>query len=218
MFGDELGADLMRDFWSLRNVQQPLADILNDPQRLGAWCADARTADGVAKMPDAANAANAANGVDGPARCARLQAASLDAALADLRQRYGDPAQWRWGLAHPALSEHRPFGKVPLLARFFNVRVASPGDAYTVNVGRFNLADEQQPFANRHAASLRALYDLSDLEQSRFMHSSGQSGNPLLPGYRNFARRWVAVDYIPMQMRRALVEQQQLGTLRLLPR
>jgi penicillin amidase len=126
-------------------------------------------------------------------------------------------SQWRWGKAHVALSEHRPFGRVEPLARVFDIRVASPGDTFTVNAGRHNLRDDKQPFANRHAASMRALYDLSDLENSRFIHSTGQSGNLLSALYRNYAQRWVNVEYLPMRTGRAEVEKNRMGTLTLSP-
>ncbi|MEO7031411.1 MAG: penicillin acylase family protein, partial [Herbaspirillum sp.] len=203
MFADELGDDLMRDFWSLKNVQQPLLDILNDPQRFGAWCGDARK-----EVPAEQR----------QALCAKILSASLETALTDLQIRYGNPDKWRWGSAHQAVSEHRPFSKVPLLAKLFDVRVESPGDAYTVNVGRYNLSDQKAPFANHHAPSLRALYDLADLENSRYIHSTGQSGNPLSAHYRDYAQRWADDAYIPMQLERTAVEQRQLGTLRLVPR
>jgi penicillin amidase len=106
---------------------------------------------------------------------------------------------------------------VPALARFFDIRLPSAGDTYTVNVGRHNLRDEAAPFTNRHAASLRALYDLSNLENSRFMHSTGQSGNVLSPLYDNFARRWASVSYIPLHTVRGEVEKDMLGTLSLQP-
>ena len=48
------------------------------------------------------------------------------------------------------------------------------------------LDDEAAPFANRHAASLRAIYDLSDLDKSLYIHSTGQSGNILSPHYEAF--------------------------------
>jgi len=203
MFADELGDDLMRDFWSLRNVQQPLANILTDQQRLGAWCGDVR-------QPLAADQAGA--------QCAKLLSESLEATLDDLQRRYGAPEQWQWGKAHEARSEHRPFGKVPALAKVFDIRVPSPGDNYTIDVGRYNLADEAEPYTNHHAASLRAIYDLADPENSRFIHSTGQSGNVLSPLYRNYAQRWVDVAYLPMRTRRETVEQGSIGTLTLAPR
>ena len=95
-----------------------------------------------------------------PLSCADQSAAALVRALDRLQADYGpDPARWRWGDAHPALSSHRPFGNVALLAPYFDVNVPSPGDAYTVNAGQYNAGDARGAFVNRHAASLRAVYD-----------------------------------------------------------
>ncbi|MOA36880.1 Penicillin amidase [compost metagenome] len=86
------------------------------------------------------------------------------------------------------------------LARFFDVREPSSGDAYTVNVGQYNAGDVKGgPFANRHAPSLRALYDLADLEQSRFIFQTGQSGNAFSARYADMGRAWAAGQYRPLQ-------------------
>jgi penicillin amidase len=199
IFADELGTALMQDYWEQRNVHLSMVHVLKDADGQSAWCRNV-----------------AAPAVAAPQTCADLLSAALDDALADLERRYGaDMANWRWGEAHAALAEHRPFGKVEPWSRLFNIRVPSPGDTFTVNVGRHNLRDEAQPFTNRHAAGLRALYDLSDLENSRFIQSTGQSGNLLSPLYRNFTQRWVEVKYLPMKTARQAVEQGGLGTLRL---
>ena len=116
------------------------------------------------------------------------------------------------------MSEHRPLGRNPWLAPYFDIRVPSAGDAYTVNVGRSNFFDDAAPFANRHAASLRAIYDLSDLEKSLFIHSGGQSGNPLSPDYAAFSDAWAKVEYIPMRTERAAIETSGVKKLVLLPR
>jgi len=138
--------------------------------------------------------------------CAEVLSASLEAALSDLRARYGkDMRHWKWGEAHPALHEHRPFGRVPLLARLFDISVPSPGGAFTIDVGRSNFNDAARPYASRHAPSLRAIYDLSDMQASLYIHSGGQSGNPLSPGYRAFTRAWAAGEYIPMLTDRARI-------------
>ena len=108
-------------------------------------------------------------------------------------------------------------GKVDLLAKFFDIRVPTPGDTFTVNVGRYSLRDDRDPFVSRHAASLRALYDLSDLENSRFIHSTGQSGNVLSPLYHNYTQRWAQIGYLPMKMKRADAEKGALGMLTLAP-
>lgn len=135
-----------------------------------------------------------------PATCAEQSAAALGRALDRLQAAYGaDPAQWRWGAAHPALSVHRPFGNVPALARFFDVSVPSHGDSYTVNVGQYNAGEAKGPYVNRHAASLRAVYDLADLEQSRFIYQTGQSGLVFSPRYRDMSTTWADTGYRALQ-------------------
>lgn len=126
---------------------------------------------------------------------------AFDRALERLRRAYGpEPAKWRWGEAHPARSQHRPFGNVPALSGLFDVRVPSDGDNYTVNVGQYQPGDPVAPFANRHAASLRAIYDLADLEQSRFIYQTGQSGLAFSPRYRDMAQAWRSQGYRPLQL------------------
>ena len=119
-------------------------------------------------------------------------------------QRYGDQATW--GDAHVARHRHRPFAREPRLARFFDIRVPSPGDAYTVNAGAMDFNDDAEPFASRHAPSLRAISDLGDPQSSVFIHSGGQSSNPLSAHYRNFATAWAQGDYVPMITERARIE------------
>src|SRR5665213_3658312 len=99
-------------------------------------------------------------------------------------------SQWKWGLLHIARSAHRPFSHVPVLNRIFDLRIATGGDLYTIDVGRNNLRDPGEPFANTHAPSLRALYDLSDLDKSEFIQSTGESGNRFSDLYSNFEKRW----------------------------
>jgi penicillin amidase len=149
--------------------------------------------------------------------CGAVLAAALNRALAALQGRFGpDRSKWRWGDAHVALSEHRPFGLVGILAPFFNVAVPSGGDNYTLNRGRPEFAEEP-PFANKHAASFRAIYDLADLDRSLYIQTTGQSGNAFSPFYRSFARRWAKGDYIEIPTRRDAVEKAKLGTWTLTP-
>lgn len=198
IFADELGDDLIQDFWAHRNFHRAMANVLKNVDGQAKWCND------VGKKRSEQS-------------CIELLADALELSLADLDKRFGSMAKWRWGEAHMARSEHRPFGKVPALSWLFDIRLPSPGDSFTINVGRNNLRDEEEPFTSRHAASLRALYDLSDLESSRFMHSTGQSGNVFSPLYRNFAERWGKVEYVPMRMKRETVEKNKLGMLTLSP-
>ena len=146
--------------------------------------------------------------------CDDILAEALERALDELTRRYGsDPDRWRWGDAHFAWSQHRPFSRVRWLAPFFDIRVPVPGDAYTLNVGQTDFNDVVEPYASRHAPSLRAIYDLADPEASVFIHSAGQSGNPLSAHYRDFAALWARGDYVPMLTERKRIEA--LGAQRL---
>ena len=196
IYADELG-EIFDGSWEHRSTF--MFNVLADKNGQGRWCDNVTTA---AKET-----------------CAELLPQALELALADLKRRYGaDRSKWRWGEAHFAHSEHRPFGKQAQLARLFDITVPTPGDTFTVNVGRNLLSNDAAPFANRHAASLRAIYDLADLDKSVYMHSTGQSGNLLSPLYDNFAARWAKVEYIPMSMKRGDAEAGALGTLSLQPR
>jgi len=87
--------------------------------------------------------------------CAYSAARAFDLAAAELSRRYGSSSKWRWGSAHFAASDHRPFGFFPVVKSWFNIAPPTPGDPFTVNVGSYVLRDEERPFANKHAASLR---------------------------------------------------------------
>jgi penicillin amidase len=179
VFGDELGGLYERSL-SSRSYRDALEGALarNDAW----WCDD--------KSTPAAET------------CAQQADAALDDALAELQSRWGnDVAQWRWGDAHQARSEHRPFSKVKALARWFELRTPVGGDTYTLNVSRVSLRPDTttgELYLDEHGPSLRAIYDLGDPAQSRFMHSSGQSGIVTSPLYRNFVERWGRVEYLPV--------------------
>ncbi len=142
-----------------------------------------------------------------PTSCPQQSADALVRALGRLSALYGqDVAQWRWGAAHPARSVHKPLGNMPLLARFFDVSTPTGGDPWTINVGQYWL-NEAQPFHNRHAASMRTVFDLADLEQSHFMYQTGQSGLVFSSRYRDMRPAWAAVQYRPLKLNGLLLDQ-----------
>ena len=150
--------------------------------------------------------------------CGAVLAAALNRALTDLVKRFGpDRSKWRWGPAHYAYGEHRPFGSVPSLARYFDIEVPSPGGNYTLNRGEMNF-DQEHPFANRHASSYRAIYDLADLDRSLYIQTTGQSGNVFSPYYRSFADRWAKVDYIEIATKREDIAKTAIGTWTVTPK
>lgn len=195
VYADELGPRLFATLWDQRHSF--MMSVLKDQNGAAAWC----------------------NAEGRPQSCAVLVSRALDLALEDLAKRYGaDWRAWRWGTAHDALSEHRPFSRVAQLAPLFDVRVPVPGDTYTVNVNRYTIRNEAGPFVSRHSASLRAIYDMADPERSVFMHSTGQSGIPTSRLYRNLAERWARVEFMAMRTDRAEIEKGAMGRLVLQPR
>ncbi len=176
VYTDELG-DLFLANWKIRPVF--MANVLRDNDGMARWC----DVQGSAAVET----------------CAGLLQSSLSAALSDLQARFGDSMDdWTWGEAHFAHSDHNPFTHVPYLKEFFDIKVPSVGGVYTVNVGRFKLMNNEEPFANQHAASLRGIYDLSNLNRSLFIYSTGQSGNPLSSLYANFAEKWSRTEYLTL--------------------
>jgi penicillin amidase len=120
--------------------------------------------------------------------CAVTAGLALDAAMAETASAYGRNIDaWRWGEVHQARFAH-PLGELPFIGSMFEVRQPVPGDGSTINVNHFSFASGD--YDSVHAATLRAVYDLSDLNRSRFMHAPGQSGHPLSPHYRDLAQRW----------------------------
>ena len=165
LYADELGP-LFQDYWDLR---PDVVELMLTQRR--QWCDDVST--------------------QARETCEARIALALDRALEFLAQRHGgNPQDWRWGDAHVAKFSHPVFGRLPAIWRLSDVRLPSDGDAYTVNRGQTVISDAAEPFAHVHGAGFRAVYDLADLNASRFIQATGQSGHPLSPYYANLARRW----------------------------
>ena len=163
-----LGPERFQGLYGKRHFRHALEGILSRDDRF--WCGDAG--------------------------CDTQVSAAMDRTLSRISSKMGgDPNQWRWGTWHPAVSSHKPFGKVPGLQSFFDVRVDSPGDLFTVNVGQYWANDKNEAFANRHAASLRAVFDLSAEGQGLFIYQTGQSGHAFSPRSRDMTREWVLGQY-----------------------
>ena len=119
--------------------------------------------------------------------CTDLLRQALVAAVADLTQVHGaDPAAWRWGAAHQAVFAHPMLRAIPLLGWLTTSRIGVPGDDSTVN----RQGGRSPSFDSVHGASYRGVYDLADLDRSRFVVAPGQSGHPLSRHAGDFISRW----------------------------
>jgi len=139
------------------------------------WCDDIRTAQ--------------------PESCPVILGWALDAAAAELVAAYGeDMDAWRWGEVRGAIWGH-PLSGLPLIGALFETSVPVGGDATTVNVAGFGGED----FNARGGVSFRAIYDLSDLNNSRFIHGPGQSGHPLSRHHDDLAEMWATGGYFEIR-------------------
>jgi len=94
--------------------------------------------------------------------------------------------------------------------------VPSGGGADTVNRGESWFAGNT-PFANTHASTYRANYDLAQPQESIFMIAGGQSGNPFSRHYDDLIETWAKGGFIKMTTDRAAVENEFHETLTLKP-
>ena len=142
--------------------------------------------------------------------CAPLLRTALEQAVAGLVARFGpDPAAWRWGTAHRAVFADPLLGRIPLLGRLARFAIAAPGSATTIDAA----ATPVGHFTAVHGPEFRAVYDLADLDASRFIMAPGQSGNPLSRFADDLLRRWRDGRTITIGPRAAKVT----ATLRLVP-
>jgi penicillin G amidase len=131
--------------------------------------------------------------------CLNISKLALENALSYLTKRYGKNIErWQWGEAHIAIGNHRPFGQVPVLKNLFNIRTPSSGDGQTINVGKMNYNDSTEPYSSSVAPGMRAIYDLSDLNQSIFIGFGGQSGWVQSKRYQEYINDWREGRYLPL--------------------
>jgi penicillin G amidase len=191
---DDLGP-LFKDNWKLRSrfVHGILAGQLDAVQ----WCDNMRT-----ELAES---------------CASQEVRAMTDTLIELRHDYGpDWRKWRWGDAHQAVGQHRPFSMVPRLARYFETRRVIGGSTDTINVAHPRFAGDR-PYDSDLLPSYRGIFDLSNLENSRFVIPNGQSGNPFSSHYRDFADRWAAVHYRTVPTTDAAIAVDTIDTLTLIP-
>jgi len=124
--------------------------------------------------------------------CRMAVARALDEGLALLVKRDGaDMSQWKWGVEHVALLQHKVYSHIPLLDRVSDLSMPSSGGFYTLNRGGGFEAPLDLPFARTHGAGFRGIYDLADPAKSRFMITTGESGHIFSPHYRDLAPLWI---------------------------
>jgi len=115
----------------------------------------------------------------------REACAELESALGD------DPGKWCWGKIH-RLEMNHALGRLSGLKPLLDIGpLAASGDGMTLNLGFYR---HSNPYAQTVGPSLRFVVEFDDeFNQqcsSQFVLSSGQSGHPLSPHYRDQTDQW----------------------------
>jgi len=199
VFVGQLG-DAGKDYWNLHS--EVIENVLT---HYSEWCAISTVA-GVGASFRGSSQSGEGRGGDGqalipagtqPNGCDALLSATLDSALAGLRETYGpDMATWQWGRAHIAKFPNAVFSRIPVLRDWIDVAISTSGGSDTVNRGSMTIRNDEHPYEHRHGAGLRIITDLADLASSQMIAVPGQSGNPLSPHFSNLLRRWRDFDYL----------------------
>ena len=128
--------------------------------------------------------------------CRPKLADALRDSTAGLADTYGrNPDDWRWGDAHQAVFAHPLLGALPVIGRLATARVPVDGDDTTLFRGGNGTLGR---FESLHGAAYRGVYDLADLDRSRFVVSPGQSGNLLSRHAWDLLPLWARGDTITL--------------------
>jgi penicillin amidase len=121
---------------------------------------------------------------------------SLADALDEITAALGDDlAAWHWGDIHRARFDHRIFSQVPLVGSAGSLSIPTGGGDNTIGRGMI-AGNGNDPYAHIHGAGYKAVYDLGDPANSRFMIPAGQSGNPFSGHYADLLQPWRDGQYI----------------------
>ena len=117
---------------------------------------------------------------------------ALNDTMKALRNQFGsDTSQWQWGKLHQASFEHPLATVTPLNLIFGTTPVQRPGDDVTVNVGGdgdFSL--DPPAYAQGTVSSMREILDLSNFDNSLWVTTTGESGEPFSPHYSDLIPLW----------------------------
>ena len=145
--------------------------------------------------------------------------AAFSAAISELSQGHGrDPARWpAWGELHAATFRNGSLGEsgVPFIDKLFNRGpFEAAGGSSIVNATGW---DASESYAVSSLPSMRFIADMSDLNNSLAVHTTGQSGHADHPHYIDMADLWRNIEYYQMLWDHDAIAAGAESHLRLLP-
>ena len=150
--------------------------------------------------------------------CVSVASKALVQSLDGLTVRQGgDMKRWRWGKEHKALLQNKVFKHLPIFGAISDLSVPSSGDFYTLDRGGSFDPPAEYPFARQHGGGYRAIYDLANPDHSRFMITTGESGNIASSYYGNLVHLWNNVKAITLSGTQTEFEGQNSSMLEFTP-
>ena len=128
-----------------------------------------------------------------------------------------DVNKWDWSVLHSATFRNGTLGKsgISLIENIFNRGpVPTTGGESIVNATGWDIYDS---FEVNWLPSMRMIVDLSNLENSQTVHTTGQSGHAYHPHYFDMAPMWAGLQYYPMNWGDEQVAKAAASTLILQP-
>lgn len=147
-------------------------------------------------------------------------AQALSDAYTQLQTRFGsDTSTWQWGAMHTATFAHPLASVTPLNLIFGVAPVARPGDSVTVSVGGDgNFSADPANYDQTTVSSMREIIDLSNLDNSLWVTTTGESGEPFSPHYQDLVHLWDTNTYQQMDYTPAAVAKVTASLLTLTPK
>jgi penicillin G amidase len=127
-------------------------------------------------------------------------ARAFSEAVSQLEKKYSnDPDKWpAWGELHTATFKNATLGKSgipPIEALFNRGPFQTAGGESIVNATGWDVGDS---FEVNWLPSMRMIVDLSNLNNSVTVHTTGESGHAYNPHYVDMADLWRNIEYYPM--------------------
>ena len=146
-------------------------------------------------------------------------ALAFEETLEQMRKEHGrNPDKWpTWGELQPIVFQNETLGESgigPIEALFNRGPFKTGGGSEIVNATGWTVG---KSFEVTGVPSEREIVDLSNLDNSLAIHTTGQSGHAFHPHYADMAPLWASVEYYPMWWEQQSVMDDTEGHLRLAP-
>jgi len=128
-----------------------------------------------------------------------------------------NPSGWSWGALHTLTFVNQSLGEsgvAPIEALFNRGPFQTSGSSSIVNATGWNAS---RSYKVTSLPSMRMIVDLSDLENSLSIHTTGESGHAYHPNYVDMADMYRNIQYLPMLWERSQVEAHAKTHLQLAP-